>query len=60
MNFYKFRKDSIAIAGRQAQRLKNDARTEAVQLYLGQLENGHDDTVSCLQTSCLFANKSGL
>lgn len=51
MNFYKFRKDSVDVASRQAQRLKNGDRNEAVDLYLGQVENGFDDSVSKI---CLY------
>lgn len=46
VNFYKFRRDSVDVASRQATRLKNGVRNEAVDLYLGQIENGYDETVS--------------
>lgn len=52
MNFYKFRKDSVDVASRQAQRLKSGERSDAVDLYLGQIENGHDETVSCHAFIC--------
>lgn len=55
VNFYKFRKDSVNVASRQAQRLKTGVRNEAVDLYLGQVENGHDESVSYF--FLLFTNK---
>lgn len=40
------------VASRQAQRLKGGERNEAVDLYLGQVENGHDESVSCHTFVC--------